>query len=229
MATAVSTVTLAELKKRVREHADMVDSDFVSDESGDSELTRFIQQSYRKLYNKVVETFSDWYAEDPLEFTISSGNSYTLPDNFYKLSGVDFKVNNGKWVALQPFNFARRNMERTGLRWSPRIRYRLRGRKLLFIPTDDCEGDYRVWFIAKPTIPVDDTDEIEGENGWDEYVVLDAAIKCLLKEESDARGLMALRDEVYESIIINASTADEGGSETITDVHAEEYDEDLYY
>lgn len=226
MATQTSTATLAELRTRVRQRADMVDSDFVTD----AELNTYIQQSYRKLYNLVVTTFSDWYVDDPVEFSITSGNTFTLPATFYKLIAVDFKLN-GKWIEVPRFNINERNRQTAGRFriFHPTIKYRLMNNKLRFIPTDDATGDYRYWAVSKPSVPTDDADTIEGENGWDEFVVLDSAIKCLNKEETDATMLIMEQQQIKEDILINANSYDEGGSERVEDIHAGSYDdEDLF-
>lgn len=226
MPTQVSTATLSELRTRVRERADMVDSDFVTD----SELNTYIQQSYRKLYNLIVTTFSDWYVEDPVEFTISSGNEYTLPATFYKLIAVDFKLN-GSWIEVKRYTMTERNRRTSGAFrvFHPTIMYRLMNNKLRFIPTDNATGTYRYWAVNKPNVPTADSDTIEGENGWDEFVVLDAAIKCLNKEESDVSLLVLEQQQVKEDILINANSYDEGGSERVEDVHADRFDdEDLF-
>lgn len=227
MATQTSTATLAELKTRVRQRADMVNDDFVED----AELVTYIQQSYRKLYNLIVTTFSDWYVDDPVEFTLASGeNTYTLPATFYKLVAVDFKLN-GKWVEVLRFNMNERNRTTAGRFriYHPINRYRLMNNKLRFIPSDNAEGDYRYWAVSKPSVPVDDSDTIEGENGWDEFVVLDAAIKCLNKEETDPSILIMEQQQIKEDILINANSYDEGGSERVEDVNAPYLDtEDLF-
>lgn len=229
MATQVSTETLANLRLRVREQADMVNSDFVSEE----ELTRYIQQSYRKLYNLVITAFGDWYTQDPVSFTISSGNEYTLDTDFYKLVGVDHDYN-GNWVEIRSFNFNERNKRNsapTAYGYHPILRYRLIGDKLRFIPTDQATGDFRYWYIPKPNVPVDDTDTIEGYNGWDQYIVLDAAIKCLVKEETDVTELMQERAQAEQDILINAQTRDEGDTETVEDVSSyyDNSDGDVYW
>lgn len=226
MATQTSTVTLEDLKKRVLERADMVNSNFIDDTSGDSELVRYIQQSYRKLYNLVITSFSDWYVEDPVEFTVASGeNTYTLGDTFYKLVGVDFYLSNSRWIEVRPFNFNERNRLGLGTASLPgyhrTIRYRLMGNKLRFIPIDNAAGTYRYWYVAKPSVPESDSDTIEGYNGWDEYVILDAAIKCKDKEESDVRLLVSEREQLKEEILINAKSRDESGTDKITDVNAD--------
>ena len=224
MASQASTVTLAQLRTRVRERADMVDSDFVTD----AELNTYIQQSYRKLYNLIVTTFSDWYVEDPVEFTISPGtNEYTLPATFYKLVAVDYKRND-QWVEVKRYTMTERNVRTSGAfrAYFPSIMYRLMNGKLRFIPTDNCDGTYRYWAVNKPNVPTDDADTIDGENGWDEFVVLDAAIKCLSKEESDISVLALERAQVKEDILINANSYDEGGSERVEDVNADRYDDE---
>lgn len=226
MASQVSTATLAELRTRVRQRADMTESDFVTD----AELTTYIQQSYRKLYNLVITTFSDWYVDDPVEFTVSSGNTFTLPATFYKLVAVDFSLN-GKWVEVPRFTMNERNRQNAGRFrvFHPTIKYRLMNNKLRFVPTDNATGTYRYWAVSKPSVPVDDDDTIEGENGWDEFVVLDAAIKCLAKEESDVSVLMSEIAQVKDDILINANSYDEGGSERVEDIHSGSYDdEDLF-
>lgn len=227
MATQTSTATLSDLRTRVRQRADMVDSDFVTD----AELTTYIQQSYRRLYNLIITTFSDWYVDDPVEFTIASGsNTYTLPATFYKLIAVDFKLN-GEWVEVRRYTMTERN-RRTNGAWRifhPTNMYRLMNGKLRFIPTDNAQGTYRYWAVSKPNIPTADSDTIEGENGWDEFVVLDAAIKCLNKEESDTTILQLELAQVKEDILINANSYDEGGSERVEDVNADHWNnEDLF-
>lgn len=226
MPTQTSTATLSELRSRVRQRADMVDNDFVED----AELTTYIQQSYRKLYNLIITTFSDWYVDDPVEFTISSGNTFTLPATFYKLVAVDYSLS-GKWIEVSRFTMNERNRSTAGRFrvFHPSIKYRLMNNKLRFIPTDNASGTYRYWAVSKPSVPVDDVDTVEGENGWDEFIVLDAAIKCLNKEESDVSLLLAEQMQLKEDILINANSYDEGGSERVEDIHSGSYDdEDLF-
>ena len=63
--------TLATLRNRVRQRADMENNNFVSD----SEVNQYINSSYAELYDLLVAKFEDYYVADPLEFAISSGSS----------------------------------------------------------------------------------------------------------------------------------------------------------
>lgn len=217
--------TLAQLKTRTRERADMVYSDFVSD----TELAGYISNSYARFYDLVTSAYVDDYVGDPVSFTISSGNSYTFTEDesFYKLVGVDFS-DGGQWREVRSFNFNERNTTSQAFnanRYHPVLRYKLMGsRQLIFIPTDQATGTYRYWGIPKAAVLSDDTDEIDGYNGWEEFIVIDAAIKCLLKEESDVTTLLVERQRIVDDILAAAKSRDTGESERITDVYAGDLD-----
>ena len=218
--------TLAQLREKVRERADMVHSEFVSD----TELNGYISQSYAKFYDLITSAFRDDYVNDPVSFTISSGNTYTFAEDedFYKLVGVDFYLN-GKWVEIRSFNFNQRNVSATALygrnAYHSTLRYKLMGsRQLIFIPTDQATGTYRYWGIPKAAPLTADTDEIDGYNGWEEFIVWDSAIKCLIKEESDISDHKEERAKIENDILVTAKSRDTGESEKITDVYAGDVD-----
>lgn len=219
--------TLSQLMTRVRERADMVNSKFISDD----ELKRYISASYAELYDLVVGAYEDHYLSDPVSFTISSGaNTYDLDANFYKLVGVDYSLN-GEWVEIRPFNFNERNRKSYNVRYDnyhPSIRYRLTGSKLRFVPTDEAAGTYRYWYIPLASTLTADADTIDGFNGWEEYVVIDAAIKCLTKEESDVTVLMVEKNAMKERILSASHNRDSGDTQRVTDVRRS-YDDHLFY
>lgn len=60
-----------------------------------------------------------------------------------------------------------------------------------------------------------DDDRFDGINGWEEYVVVDAAIKCLIKEESDISALMAQKMALKTRIEQMADDRDVGEQEYV--------------
>jgi hypothetical protein len=62
-----------------------------------------------------------------------------------------------------------------------------------------------------------DSDRVDGRSGWDEWVVKDSAIKCLLKEESveQAAGIKAVRDELFQRFQLHAAERDASQPERI--------------
>lgn len=213
----MATVTLADLKTRCRERADMVDSDFIED----SELLSYINASYAELYDILVSKFEDYYTLDPVGFTISSGNTYNLPADFYKLRGVDLSLN-GRWIPVPKFNFQDRN--RTN-RTAYKQRYRIIGNKLHISPTDNANGTYQLWYIPAYTLLSLDSDELDGVNGWEEYVVIDVAIKMLAKEESSTTQLEREKDAMLRRITNMAENRDIDQPETVTDVDRPDVDD----
>jgi hypothetical protein len=212
------STTLLNMRERVRARADMKNSSFVEDD----ELTQYINSSYQELYDLLVASFEDYYTATPLSINITSGNSFDLPVDFYKLRGVDGKLDNNNFFTLQPFNFAERNINRQGVGiinsniWY--TQYRIVGNKILITPEDNATGNYRLWYIPRCPILVSDIDTLDGINGWEEYVVVDAARKCLAKEESDTSGLVQDKEMLRKRIEAMAARRDAGMPKTITDV-----------
>ena len=221
-------VQLSALRERARRRANMEDSDFVEDE----ELNQYISDSYAELYDLLVSKFEDYYVADPLEFSISSGSStYALPADFYKLIGLDRSVGGGDYVEVKPFNFNDRNRRRIGDRLrsgSPTARYRILGSNLRFSPADQAAGDYLLWYVPRYSELTEDTDEVDGVNGWEEYIVIDAAIKCLIKEESNANDLYKAKAEIKQRIEEMAANRDAGEPQRIPDVTMSGYDDPLF-
>lgn len=207
-------VTLEELKRRTRRAADMENSGFISDE----ELTEFINGSAQELYDILVQADQDF--ETLLTtFSISSGNTYALPANFYKMRGIDVD-RDGKWIPVRKFNLLERG-QWTDVGHSYRrsnIRYQIVKDTLHFLPEENAVGNYRIWYVPEMTKLALDADTFNGRNGWDEYVVVDAAIKCLDKEESDSKALMARKKDLLGRVVNMSGERDYGEPETIVDM-----------
>lgn len=124
------TVTLASLRTQVRQRADMVHSQFVTD----AELNTWINSSHRELRDLLVQAYGeDYYAAEKSYATDGVSDTLALPGDFYKLLGVDL-LDGGRWRTLRRFNFSERNQNREtdGAAWWQRLRYRLRGNSLWF-------------------------------------------------------------------------------------------------
>lgn len=211
--------SLSSLRTRVRARADMKNSSFVEDD----ELNQYINSSYQELYDILVASFEDYYTLPAVAFTIASGvNYYTLPSDFYKLRGVDGNLDGSNYYTLQPFNFADRNNfnQNLGVLNAAQYQnqYRIVGDRLYLTPEDNASGTYRLWYIPKATTLANDTDTLDGVNGWEEYIVVDAARKCLAKEESDTSFLVQEKEMLRQRISAMAARRDAGMPKSITDL-----------
>lgn len=200
--------TLADLTLAARQKADMVNSTFIED----TEWKDYINNSYAELYDLLVSRFEDYYSKT-LSFTISSsGTQQALPSDFYKFRGLDFQLSGNDYITVRKFNFEERNkinrVLTRGLRGTSDRQYRVMGQNILIYPVDKAPGDYRMWYIPRFS-PLTTSSSILGDvMDFQEYITTDAAIKALVKEESDPSALMAHKMELKSRIEAMASNRD---------------------
>lgn len=210
------TITLATLRTRVRERADLVNSQFIAD----SELNGYIDLSYSGFYDLLIEE-ENYYFGTSSSAVVSSGNTIALPSNFYRLVGLDDMTTPDYPLTVRKFNFAERNdfrnMYLTLSNYSD-VFYNIFGSNILLEPSTLAQKTYKLWYIPHRTILSADGDTVDSVNGWIEWVILDAAIKCLLKEESDVKPLMIAQKEVYERITKAKGKRDSVGPDKIARV-----------
>jgi hypothetical protein len=218
-----STMTLLQLRTAVRQRADQVNSTFISD----AELTSFVNQSYYELYDLLVQKYGDAYFVKTPPGTITTdgtNETFALPTDLYKLLGVDLQTSGSPsgWITLRPFMMAERNRN-----WRPNgmavqgftnLKYRLSGSTLWLSPLPASGQTLRVWYVPRMTELSADADLLDGISGWTEYVIVDAAIKCMVKEESDPSALMAQKTGLVKRIEEAAGNRDEGAPPTVSDV-----------
>lgn len=220
-------ITLSNLRDRSRQRADMENSTFVSD----TELNIYINDAYKRLYQKVAQKLGERLLNTtPVEFTISSGNTQSLASDFYRLWGVDYKISPDRWLPLQSFMPMERNESRYRYisYFYERIKYRLMGNLLWFTPEDNALGDYRYFYIPTVTELSGDSDEINSEferTGWYEYITIEAARKMLAKEESDTRELTKEGQLILDDIDKEALNRDLAMPQRVQDVQYLDHDD----
>jgi hypothetical protein len=206
----------------------MVNSSFV----GATEWTDYINAGYLELYDLVVAAFEDYFTTSTT-FTISSGNTYTLPSNFYKLRGLDYSLN-GSYVNCTMFGFSERNLQSS---WRSAALYNRTGRQyrviadtLYIVPEDRAAGSYKIWYVPAATLLSSGSDTLPtslSKFGWDEYICLYAAERALNKQESDVSVIRAQLQQVANRIISMAANRNIDQPEKITDLQAELYNTSL--
>lgn len=235
--TYSGSMTLGQIRLLSQQMADRVNSNFVTL----PEWNTYINQSYFELYDLLVQKFGDeYYLATPWQFLTTGAQFYTLPDGsstyvttiggstackpFYKLKGIDLALNSNanSWVTLQKFNFISRNRYvfpniTTNYYGVASLRYRIMGSQVEFIPTPQAGQVLQVWYVPRMTQLLQDADMLDGISGWTEYVAVDAAIKALMKEESDTTMLMARKNALLLRVEEAAENRDAGIPDTISD------------
>jgi cytochrome c-type biogenesis protein CcmH/NrfF len=235
-------INLGFLRYMSKLKADKLNSQFLTTD----EWNFNIQQSTFRLYDLLVTKFGDsYFLAPPLQFNTNGTANYPLPDGLlyngapalYKLAGVDVGINatNNEWFTLPRFNFIDRNRYST-LQLAGTVQsiyglaYDVMGNTLMFIPLPTNAQTIQLWYVPVLQQMVLDTDMMPFSiSGWSELVIVDAAIKALIKEESyeQATVLIQERAGLIERIEETAANRDVGQPNTISNTRARAGDQNF--
>ncbi len=241
VAVPTGEMCLGQIRLQAQQRADQVNSQFLTL----PEWNANINNSLFELYDLLVQSYGEeYFVATPVIFTTNGSTTiYPLPDGittftngltnatgfvaapFYKLMGVDLGPNQGPngWVTVKKFNFIDRNAffypnTNSTLYGVFNMSYRLLGNGIEFIPLPSANQPCRIWYIPRMPMLLADTDiTTSGVSGWIEYVIVDAAIKAMQKEESDCSLLMAQKAELKRRIEAASMNRDVGQPDTISD------------
>tara|TARA_R110000823_G_scaffold46269_1_gene118657 strand:+ start:110 stop:778 length:669 start_codon:yes stop_codon:yes gene_type:complete len=207
----------------------MVGSAFVSD----AEIVDYINVAMSEVHDILVTKFEDYYVKDSSEspksgdYALPADNPGALPTDFYKALGVDLTVG-GLTYRLKPYSFQERNMYNSPGVVASMIgntMYHIQGNKIKFIPDPAISGTAKLHYVPEATYFSSGTTTAtvlsvapQVAKGYEEYVVIDAAIKCLQKEESDVQVLLIQKQQQLQRIEQAAGKRDAGESYAIGDV-----------
>jgi len=199
----------------------MVGSSFVTDAT--DSLDAMINAAAKELHDLLIEKFGSDYKVSSSSFNTSAGvSTVALPSDFYKLLGVDLTIN-GFVHTLEKFNFRDRNALKNLGAYTPTTPplYRLEGSNLRLYPAPNSTYAGVIWYVpvqADLTSGGGSPVSLDMVNGYEEYVVLRAAIMALAKEESSTGALESQLALQIQRIERAAENRDAGAVHQATDV-----------
>jgi hypothetical protein len=232
-------VTLTKLTTRVQQRAGM---EFASSAAiiDSGEITDNINEGIAELYSLFSDTSGQpYYLESTTFQTTSSTDTYAIGTglainvaDFYKPRGFDVQFGQNIVVTARPFMWAERNRYRLFSGWSYNwpVAYRMLGKSstvaqspndsVKFIPAPQGAFTITMWYTPTPPVLVAGGDTFDGVNGWEEYVVLSAATKLLVKQEQleHAQVLQGMMQEQKMRIVGDSDNRDAEAPERVTDV-----------
>jgi hypothetical protein len=240
------TLMLSDLMIQTRQRADQITAGYTPTTTStayfvtDPELINYINQSYFELYDLLVQKYGNDYFVAPSININTDGQSYLypLPDGtlyngapaFYKVLGFDLNLSpntNDSFITIPPFMFAERNRysvpNMQAFYGLTNLRYRLQGSNVWFTPTPAAGQVIRVWYIPRLTSLVNLTDVCDGVSGWTEYIIVDAAIKMMQKEESDVSVLGMQKMALIQRIEAAAENRDAGNPQVVSDTQSQNW------
>ena len=233
-------INLGYLRYQAQLRADKLNSNYLTID----EWNANINQSIYELYDILVTKFGDdYFFAPPLQIPLTGQVSYTLPDGAlysaapacYKLIGVDGNLYGGAisgptsgWVPLARFNVSDRDRYLTwpgqagALNNIYQMAYRIMGNQLYIIPFNT-NMYIQLWYVPVMTQLLRDTDMLSFSiSGWSEYVIIDAAMKAMIKEESLEKwnALAACKSLQMDRISTTAANRDVGQPNTVSNVRS---------
>jgi hypothetical protein len=189
-------VTLALLKAAALDYADMTNSSFPNA----TRLVEYINKELAVLHDLLVNADQDYFLSTQSISVLAGTEEYSLPTDFQRALKV-WWISNNRRIGVPVFQLA----DMDGSYESP-----MRG------------GTAELWYMPELTELVNDADKISDVMkplpiGWDDYIALGAAIRLLIREESDPSALVAERDRILSRMIALAEPRDEGAEDSITD------------
>lgn len=222
----MATFTLSALRDQIRQRADIVRSQHITD----AEINGYINASIRELRDLLIQQFGeDYFVSSSTIAVVAETDTYALPADFFKLLGVDLQQTNSEWITLKPFMFSERNRYNTnimrGVYGSDFTKYRIQGSSIIFRPVPTSSQTIKVWYVPMFTSLSLDADTWDGFNGWEEYVVIDGTIKCKAKEESTVEIEGAQKGALIKRIEEVAGNRDAGMSFRVADVRKIDFEQ----
>lgn len=225
------SVTLATLRTEVLRRADMVGSDFLTD----AEVNSYINSSAAELYDLLVGVYEDQYTlsdvtatpqSSPLPMSSPAFSAMVgaldvagKPLFLLKLRRIEYRDSAGKWRKLRRVSLNEWDHFNRSYSNGYPTAYTLIGESLHVLPEDVSSQTYRIWYVPGYLPMLVDADTMDNMQQWHEYVIVDAAIKCLQKEESfDAvTALMSQKSALKQRIESAAAIRDAGEPMQIID------------
>ena len=177
--------TVAELIVKLRERADLVGSRHITDLF----ITDCLSSARAEVYDLLVTAWDDYFTILSDNIPLVNGQAtYDPPEDFYKLTGVDFSSDAGTtWERMRLWNMSQRN-QRSSYYTGSIPDYRLMGDQIMLVPAPT-SGHIRLWYIPAAEKLTADDQVVDGVNGWEELVLLFAMRRVLVKDEDSTTGV----------------------------------------
>lgn len=184
-----------------------------------AEWFRYVSGSYAELYDILIKAQPDFYSKDYSFSTVSGVSDYSTASDFYGDLGVDYKEQDGYYLELDYASGIERNnydyLNTTDRSVAYHFMYNAASSSpiLRLLPAPRGGDVYRHRYTVRPTDITNSTTTIDGISGWEEYIVIDAAIKARIKEETptgDLERQLARMRQRLDEMVDSRTLADTG-------------------
>lgn len=222
MANSATLLSLLQRVAAVFDEPDFDTDSFVSK----AQATQWLNDALARIHYMLANSGSDYFRKEGSITLVSGTSSYDLPSDFHQAVGVD-EIRNSKRFRVPRFMSQERNKFEylgsgtPGYAGLSTYEYRIAGQKLWIIPEPSNGASLSLWYTPQFTKLSLDADLVDPSvsEGLEEYAVLDAAIKCGIKEDVARQDLIAQREVVWQQVRDYAQPRDVDEPRRYIDVH----------
>lgn len=188
----------------------------------DTVLTRWINRSLALLHDHILSVAPDYFIAH-YNLTVTSGTDEydmsSLVTDFYRGRGASVLLESGSYSPLKTFIWEERhNYSNTCTSQADQL-YRYMGKYLYLAPMPAWSGTIRLHYVPVATVlTASPANSVDLFNSWEEFIIVDVALKCALKEEAPCKDLKERRVELLQTIRSMAPQRDYSHNDRIRDV-----------
>lgn len=220
---------LTDYRTQVRTLSDTVNS---TNKPTNSELDVFINFGGRRLFNKIVAKYEDYYEKETSTLlNITASQDYTsVPNDFYKLTSLYYKDSNGIYTKLLRYD----DYDKEGYEYGNNtitnyklLKYRLTGAKIKWHPLPSTSESEVIFmrYIPVYTEMSGDTDTMPAGTppDFEYYIVLQAAKMVHLMRRKDTRAIDYMIKQFEDEVMELTENRDANEPHEIIDVYSRPY------
>lgn len=230
------TIKLSDLITEVRRRADV---ESVLDRFPDSEVTSYINASIARLYALMDRLDVSYYTTTAPTITTTAGTSlYALPVDFWILKAVTVRLSSSVNLRARKYSPEQGPWLKSTGNWvyGLPIYYRLKGKDpfsgsnkddpnvkeyIDFAPIPGSAYGIDIEYTKAPQKLYSGDDAFDGQAGFEEWVILDAAIKIKRKQRLDCGDLMSDKAEMEAHVVSLGSNKDAANPECLVDLQSD--------
>jgi hypothetical protein len=217
------TVTLLQLRTRIREATDTENDPH----KGNDYLDDIINSEATELHGALVQIDEDIVNEKTQTIITTGTDTYQVASDHLRHKSLEYETASGYWEPLRLVSFKDRLCYQDTSGYA--VAYRLVGAKLVLYPTPTTGQTYRHVYIPTQATLTQDTDTIDGLNGFDDLLVWKCSMRVALREgdTDQASNFKSLYDQTLQRITALAGQRAIYENAVIQDV--EDYSDDAMY
>lgn len=214
------TFTLAQIRTKVRQRTDNEHSSHVTPPEYDD----YINTAYAELYELLVQSGSHFF-ENTQAFVTTGAGTVPVNDDYFATLRLDYLPSTLRRIRIPKIEAA--EIDRFPLTGNICGGHRIVGNNIVLYPPPTTGQSFEHIYVPAAPFLVGDGAVLDGVQGWEELVVLGAAIKVAMKEETDASLFLRERDEIRVRIATAAEDRQLLSNGRVVDVY--DYGDNLGY